>query len=521
MISLKVFKSLKLLSFWTTLGIGMIVVLDHFEVFPVALFTAAVFFLLFLIWAFWKPKAVFGVFLATIVLEHVPLASVGGVDLRWYQVVAVSLAIGLLLRFFMGKEDLKGFMLSLKWVDAILGVVFVMSIFSAQFNGGVAMKQSLVLASCIFIYFLARYFMRSRGDILRSLSFFVGSFFIVSVYGVAQNILFLSGGVSNEVMAGRPNATFTEADWLGVYASVGVVLYSIFVLSLVGDSKETSKRYMSFRVLSYEMLILSWVLLILTVARSAWSASVVGLVAVGSVLLCKKGFFSVIDWGKNVLATGVLAVCLVFGLHLTPFELGNRIQSVGSGLQEITIACQGGVDRVVPRVIDRMEDLQRNGCQQIDLEEIGSYESQGYTVQKVFRKDPTVEIRKTVWATTAQQIQEHPILGIGWGNIGAILGTDKSGASLNSSNIFLEFWLGSGMVGFLGIIGIFGWALVSGFRSSWSEDGETRLFGLAILGIGMVFLVANLFNAGHFLAIFWVWLAVVHSHSFRMDHRKS
>lgn len=515
MISLLAFKNPKLFPLWVTLSVGMVVVLGHFKVFPIASFIATVFFLLFIFWALRNPRAVFSVFLATIVLEHIPLMSVGGIDFRWYQVVAVSLGIGLLIRFLRGKEDIRSYFLSFKWYDIAIAGLFIVSILSALMKGGVAMKQSIVLLSFVVLYFLVRYFIRSRKEILQSVPFLAGSFFVVSIYGIAQNVLFLSGEFSGQVMAGRPNATFTEADWLGVYAGVSVVFYSVLTLSSLMFLHKGSRRYGASRILSYEMLILAWVILILTVARSAWLATAIGMSVMGLVALYKQGFLGVVHWGRDIFITGVVAMFLVFGLHLTPFELGNRIQSVGTGLQEITIACQGGGDGAIPQMINRAEDLQLSKCKQINLEEIREYESRGYNVQKVFRKDPTIEIRKDIWVTALREIQQQPALGIGWGNIGSILGTDENGASLNSSNIFLEFWLGSGVLGFLGIMCIFGWALILGVRLSCSENKEEYIIGLAILGMGIVFLVANLFNAGHFLAIFWVWLAIAFSYSFK------
>ena len=45
----------------------------------------------------------------------------------------------------------------------------------------------------------------------------ISSATVVGLYAIIQNILYKNGGLHMEVMPGRPNATFAEADWLGMY----------------------------------------------------------------------------------------------------------------------------------------------------------------------------------------------------------------------------------------------------------------------------------------------------------------
>lgn len=501
-------KNKRLLPLWVTLGIGVIIVLGHIGAFPFSVIWGVVISLALSVLAFFHPRIMFGVFFASIVFERIPVFVIEGMDFRWYQIEAVSLAVGLLLRWISGKENIRNFLSSLGWIDLVIGGIFVSSSISALINKGFSVQQTLVLGSFIFIYFLVRFGIRGKEDILRYFPFLTGSFFIVAIYGIVQNILFLGGWVSGEVMLGRPNATFAEADWLGIYVGVGVIFSAISIfLSIITPPRNFLMKGISY-ILSYEIFLLGGIVLLLTMARSAWLATILGLLAVGGVLLWKRGFRVTLHWGKNIALAGIFVLGIVLVSRLTPFELGNRVQSIGTGLQEITIACVKGYDKErIPRVIDNKEELDLYGCQHINLEEIESYSYNGYEIQKVFRKDPSTGVRKNIWSTALEIIQKNIFWGIGWGNIGTYLGTDDYGVTLNSSNIFLEFWLGSGVIGVVFFGFLFGYILTGLLRKLALDDIENQSVVLGLFGVGVVILISNMFNSGHFLAIFWVWMA--------------
>lgn len=503
-------KMKQLFPIWVTLGIACIILLGHFGWFPLPAWIVGVIFLVLIGLTIWKPVKIFGIFLSTITLEYIPLGVFGGADLRWYQITGVALFFGLIVRYFLGKEDLKKYGNTLGWIDGVVGTIGFASVISAMLGGGAAPKQTMVFFSFIFLYFLTRYFIRNRRDIVQTFPFFIGSFFIVALYAIAQNVLFSLGLPSGETMPGRPNGTFPEADWLGLYAGIGVIFSSLCLLAVQRLYRMNSKKQWAFRAFSYELGVLAWILLIITVARSAWISTVIGLSLMMMVLWRVSNLGWVIQWGKQVFITAVVGLVLVLSLGLTSFELGNRVQSTGSGLQEITIVCEGGEDAIVPQVIENVGELEQYGCQQINLEEINDFSSRGFAVGKVFRKDPTVEIRKRIWGSAWEMIRKHPIMGIGWGNSGETFGTDANGASLNSSNLFLEFWLGSGMIGFVGMVYIFGYIFARSIRLLMRSkiNSNHNLFLFGILGITTMIFVFSLFNAGQFLAIFWVFLAI-------------
>jgi O-antigen ligase len=180
---------------------------------------------------------------------------------------------------------------------------------------------------------------------------------------------------------------------------------------------------------------------------------------------------------------------------------------VGTGLQKITISCQPH-DWIceVPEIITDMKELEKCECRQINLEEI---ETAGGIISEVYRKDPNVNIRAEIYRKSWKEIKNHPILGIGWGKISNILGTDERGTPLNSSNIFLEAWLGMGIFGLVAFLALLGYILFNAIKNYFHANNEQQkafqLFTIASW-FGLVFF--NFFNAGIFLGFFWVWLAI-------------
>jgi O-antigen ligase len=101
-------------------------------------------------------------------------------------------------------------------------------------------------------------------------------------------------------------------------------------------------------------------------------------------------------------------------------------------------------------------------------------------------------------------------LGIGWGSIGNILGQDERGAGLNSSNIFLEIWLGSGILGFLAFLAV--WVYIP-FRTvlnfARTINSEEKAFAIFSLTAWLGLTIANLFNAGILLGFLWLFIAII------------
>lgn len=73
------------------------------------------------------------------------------------------------------------------------------------------------MLSFVVLYFLVRVYIQDWHDLKRITPFFLSSSMIVVLYGILQNILFSLGRNPFEVMPGRPNGTFSEPDWYGLF----------------------------------------------------------------------------------------------------------------------------------------------------------------------------------------------------------------------------------------------------------------------------------------------------------------
>jgi len=467
-----------------------------------------------------NPFAAFALAAGTIAMETVSvLPESFGPALRPYLVFAVSALAVYSLQFTVyrlqgGKTENGEFRLPRICLPDV-GVLFVAfgGFAAAMFSPEPAesFRLSVIFLSFVLLYTAARIFIRSMEDVRRiAPAFFTGAF-LVSVFAILQNLAFLHDwGIWQEVMPGRPNAFFSEPDWLGMFVAIGLLVLWVCGERLSGIffPRQVQTffcgvlgRYLSFPLLSFVIT----TALLITVSRSAWLAA-----AAGTVILIAAALWR---YRLNALkrfvwpAVSVLAVILaVQWVPLTNFELGNRAQSSVSGLQEITISCER--DGVLPERIADVSELASYGCRHIDLEEIAGERERGAVVTRIAREDPNAQERKGVWEKSLSALAERPFAGIGWGGIAPMLGQDPRGEDLNASNIFLEVWLGAGAFGILGLLLAFGWMAFWAVRMIVSKD--ERLFRIGVL-TGSVLAAAavfNLFNAAVFLGIFWLWLGV-------------
>jgi hypothetical protein len=220
-------------------------------------------------------------------------------------------------------------------------------------------------------------------------------------------------------------------------------------------------------------------------------------------------FQEVFSFGMAITISFVLALSVVFFFHLTSFHLFDRASSTASGLQEITIACdQNSSISVLPEKIANTEQLSQWHCRHIMLEEIGSEQAAGKFISTVYRDDPNVAIRKEIYVKVKEQIMNHPVSGIGWGSIASILGTDERGAGLNASNMFLEIWLGSGIIGLLAFVVFWFGTAIMALRKFFQSVGTERFFLLFFLSSWVGITVFDMFNSGILLGFFFLYLAL-------------
>ncbi len=494
-----------------------LILLNNLGVLPIESIGNFLFFTaLALIFALYRPGWAFLFFVGTIALENIIVTPPEfPIQLRPYQIIGALTILAVIIRFILKRLNFK--LIKLNFADYLLIFFAIASYISTLFaiNRGVSFKQSLVLTSFVALYFLVRLFVQNIDD-LKKVFPFLSSSVIIVLYGIWQNWRFMHGSNSFEVMQGRPNGTFTEPDWLGIFLVLLLtILYSLiykisndeFLISnqIPNPKSQKSKIYL---VSCWLLVVGCLVLLILTVSRSAWlGAAVVTIIFLAITLLKYR------DWKRFFQQFVFIAIAiftsigLVYLFNLTNFQLFNRIQSTETGLQKITISCNLEVQP--PNVINSVEELDKYGCRHINLEDIEKEKSAGFIVKEIYRKDPNVVARSEIYRKSLEQIKEHPIFGIGWGNIGTVLGKDERGVGLNSSNIFLEIWLGTGILGIASFVLIWSYIILSAgkFFISSPDDSQEAVFLFIILS-WFAFTVTNLFNAGIFLGILWLYLAI-------------
>jgi hypothetical protein len=318
------------------------------------------------------------------------------------------------------------------------------------------------------------------------------------------------------VMEGRPNSTFFEADWLGLFAAL-VVLASTAGL-WYSLRQRRSKRDIKMLIFSLFFFFTASSVLILTVARSAWLAVAVGgaILFFGGVYFVNKGW-----WKRKLLLKMTLTSSLCFGVAslfvvatgLTRFDISDRLTSTATGEQRITVSCV--TTTVLPETISSVQVLESYQCRHIRLEEKESEQASGRVIQEVYREDPNFNTRSAIYQKTFTLIQAHPLVGIGGGNSPSVLGVDAQGAGLNASNLFLETWLSAGLLGLVALTFVFGLLFVALIKEV-CKGSEKHLLGLALLFTLIVF---NLFNAGMLLGVFFgllTYLATISEESGHM-----
>ncbi|MFO7807034.1 MAG: O-antigen ligase family protein [Candidatus Moraniibacteriota bacterium] len=498
-------------------------------------------FILFLIlWFSWiRPIRMFWIFIILIPLERVILSSPQiPFSLRPYQLLGAALALALISRWIFEKFSLRqkmrllkfdlkplfswrgksGFLNLRDFLILLFPFIAIASIANAP-NKASSIKLTLVLVSFIVIYWLTANFFLNKKRLQEALWFFVATSLPILIFGAYQAFAHKLGWPDFQIFAERSNGTFAEPDWFGVYL--------VFLASIIyWLNLQLFKTKNSTKIASWELrrvgkwfanfyLFFIFLVLLLTVARSAW-LGFAGVTAVYFVLLwwqgkvfkfkklTSKSLFKE-SFSLMLIYTFSIVVLLVF--NLSQFHLINRAESSLSGMQKITISCEQ--DGQVPKKISSTEELSQYNCKHIRLEEISSEKNDGKLVKEVYRPDPNVEIRKNIYSKTWHSIKEHMIMGQGLGTSSEILGKDSHGQGLNSSNIFLEVWLSTGLIGLILFIGFFFLPIFLSLRRLFQKKKDNYGLSLFIVLSGAAFLIPNLFNAGIFLGIFWIWLAAI------------
>jgi O-Antigen ligase len=396
----------------------------------------------------------------------------------------------------------------------LLPFISLLGIINAP-DRNLALKQSLVFFSFVFLYWLARNYLQTKKQKLEALWFFLIGSLPVIFLGIYQAVAFRLSWQSFQVMTGRINATFTEPDWLGIYL-VFLVAIALWLKIVMKKSRKNvrvggwSLERAGNWILNIYLFFLFFCIL-LTVSRSAW-LGVAGVVIVYLILeywLIRK-IKPVVGSGLIIATVLIVSLVLVQFSGLSTFHFGNRAASSLSGKQKITISCEREVS--IPSEIENVDLLEKYSCLHINLEEIEKQESMGMIVKEVYRPDPNVDIRKNIYQKTWQEIRSNFWIGQGLGSSSVILGQDGRGAGLNSSNIFLEVWFSMGILGLIAFGVIFFMPFLVAIKNVRYQKKDAlgkTFFAYFVILTFVAFFIPNLFNAGLFLGFFWVWLAAV------------
>ena len=472
--------------------------------------------------ALYRPRWMFYVFVSLVPLENIILVSgILPLQLRPYQFVGAILAIAILILYLVKRLNFK--LLKPIWIDWLVFSLVPLSFLSAINSSvrNVSIKNNLVLFSFVVLYFLVRNFVRTRKHLVETAFFFIGSNLVVLVYGFYQVVADKFGGRSFEVMFGRPNSTFTEADWLGIFLCFALAVN--FTLAHFLSSRNQNIA----RIGNFILIFFNLTLLILALSRSAWiGAALILFFYLAFNLFEKSGeatHFTPKKFANNfsiILLIFVASLAIIHFSKLSKFDIFDRARSAATSEQKITIACHSRAN--IPQSITTTEELAKFNCQHINLEEVAYLKSKGMIVVEIFRMDPNVATRSQIYKKSIEIIRAHPILGVGFGSITEIIGADERGAGLNESNIFLQVWAGSGILGLIAFVAILGYLFFYSIRRvspvcpinrfngcPIMEDDFERLLNIFILLGLLALLIPNLFNAGLFMALFWLGLAVL------------
>ncbi|MDD3486811.1 MAG: O-antigen ligase family protein [Candidatus Moranbacteria bacterium] len=480
--------------------------------------------------AMYRPRWVFYIFISLVPLENIILASgYLPLQLRPYQFVGAVLAIAISILWAARHLNFK--LLKPAWLDWLVFSLVPLSflpLITAQAKSAI-IKNNLILFSFVVLYFLVRNFVRTKRHLLETVFFTLAGNLVVLAYGFGQVFADKFGRNSFEVFFGRPNAAFTEPDWLGIYLCfmLAILLSILYFLCHPAHSRKFLEKITN--VVAYVLVFLDLTLLILTLSRSAWvgAAGLIFFFLIFSLYEKKNSgpVFTPKKFAKNFAAMVAIIVLSLAAVHfgrLSKFDIFDRARSTATSEQKITIACDN--DENIPEYITDTSELSSYNCLHINLEDIKSFQSRGKYVTEIFRKDPNVATRSEIYQKSFEILKKNPLFGIGFGTISQTLGTDSRGSGLNESNIFLQVWAGTGVLGLtfftvlLAYLAIFSLRRLSPacplnhFIGCPVARGEFEQFLNVFLFLGLVGLILpNLFNAGLFMGIWWIGLGILTS----------
>lgn len=389
-------------------------------------------------------------------------------DIRLYQLLTVSIAIALVTRHRVRiahalRTPLQIIRKALsttsgkQWACVIgLFAIHLLAV-RTEIEHSVLVKYAGVTAIFIALAFIVSFFLNEREKRVRALNILLLGSIVPLILAIYQNIDAINTiGLIDRTWVGRPRGTFAEAAWLGMF------------LSFIGVWVIHRHMHERLRWHWYPYLFLFLTTCIITVSRSNWLAIILIILATAGWQLTSAGRSkdALISWAKRIASLLLLLFisgALVQQLTLTEFNVPSRFLSM------------------------------------ITLKE--TYDIDG---EKVRKEEINVENRKEALRENWELFKRHPILGTGFGSV-----TVLKNEGDNESSIYFQILLSTGIVGACLTILLMTLLIADIWTRLHGENGEEALFARYSTIAVIIILVTNAFEAGMFLAFFWLTLGVL------------
>lgn len=143
-------------------------------------------------------------------------------------------------------------------------------------------------------------------------------------------------------------------------------------------------------------------------------------------------------------------------------------------------------------------------------------QTRDYIVTLITFKDVSGDVRIALWHGTLRLIKNHPVFGAGLAGFPVLYEQYKEAKhvelSLYPHNIFLNFWVETGILGLISIL----WIIVNYFKEGF-KNLRTKLpttpYSLILLAVMICILVYGLVDAPYFKndlsCLFWIWIGLI------------
>ncbi len=143
-------------------------------------------------------------------------------------------------------------------------------------------------------------------------------------------------------------------------------------------------------------------------------------------------------------------------------------------------------------------------------------QTQNYLITLLTFRDVSGDVRIALWQGTLRLIKNHPIFGAGLAGFPTLYEKYKEAKHVEllqyPHNIFLNFWVETGLLGLISLI----WLVINYFREGFKKIDyklQTTNYSLILIAIMISVLVYGLVDAPYFkndlTCLFWIWIGLL------------